>query len=385
MTSSSKTLNLKKGSRHSLKSNKPIKVLHITTDLDGGGVDRLLYDYSEKMLPDIVCDFAITANETGILEGPLKHNGSKIFRIPKIRENVMRRAREIDRIIKRGNYDIIHDHGGYKSLISMIVAKRNHITCRIAHSHIAGIPETKLQYYVRKCLTTLTKHFATDLYACGNDAAVWMWGKNAKETVNIMPNSIRVDEFNFSLDIRNNIREQLQLADKLVVGNVARFSCQKNHSFMISVFAEVIKLRSDAVLLLIGRGELLNHIKQLVSEYKLNDNVLFLGVRNDVSQLLNAMDVFFLPSIFEGLPVVLVEAQANGLPVITSTSVTSEIALTPNFKAVSLQEGPKIWAQAIIEASQDNNRSDTPDLGIYDINRAASAQKKKYEHYLEKN
>ena len=256
-------------------------------------------------------------------------------------------------------------------------AKKYGIKVRIAHSHMAYIPESIKEHVVRKISTFFVKRYATHLFACGKDAAIWMWGREAYTSgkVHIMTNAIDTERFKYSEEKRDKIRAELRLEDKFVIGNVARFSYQKNHEFLIRVFAEVKKIRKDAVLMLIGRGELEADIKNQVSVLGLNDSVIFMGVRNDVSELLNTMDVFVLPSRFEGFGIVYVEAQANGLSCFgTEERVPHEVALTDTIKFLSLKLPAKKWAETICKTSSIRNAFTQKQIieASYDINMEAT-------------
>lgn len=347
-----------------------LQILHTIPALDGGGADRILYDYCIRMSDVIHFDFIVHTENQGILEQELQNIGCRIFHIQPLHTNARAYCSNIKNIIKNEKYDIIHVSQGYRGLIMIFYAKKYGIKVRIAHSHMAYIPESIKEHVVRKISTFFVKRYATHLFACGKDAAIWMWGREAYTSgkVHIMTNAIDTERFKYSEEKRDKIRAELRLEDKFVIGNVARFSYQKNHEFLIRVFAEVKKIRKDAVLMLIGRGELEADIKNQVSVLGLNDSVIFMGVRNDVSELLNTMDVFVLPSRYEGLPVTLIEVQANGLPVLVADTVTKEIYINNNVAYLPLSIN--CWVDAIICSSTKtrfNNGSELVKNVGYDI------------------
>lgn len=331
------------------------------------------------MVGEIQFDFVVTSENEGMLEEPLKCLGCNIYRVPQIKSGLKNHINALKNILDNNNYDVIHDHSGYKAWCNLYIAKKCGVQNRIAHSHQAFMMETFMQKMLRLISVPITKLYATELFACGNDAAKWMWGKSAfeKNQVYIMKNAINAQCFDFSPEKRAQIREDLGITDKFVIGNVARFSYQKNHEFLINVFAELKKQRDDAVLLLIGRGELEDSIKAQAEGLGLSDSVLFMGVRNDVPDLLNAMDVFVLPSRFEGLPVTLVEIQANGLPAVISDVITKEMTFSENFDFVSLSVPSCEWAKVISE----KNRADSKNLiknTQYDLHTATDEMRCKY-------
>ena len=356
-----------------------VKVLHTIPAMDGGGADRILYDYTVRMLDKIQFDFIVHTEFEGILEKELISKGCRVFHIPPLHKDKKEYKRRIQEIIKKGNYDIIHVSQGYRGAYFLQYAKKYGIKTRIAHSHMAYIPENFKEAVIRKLATIYVKFCATHLFACGNDAAKWMWGKRAFERgdVYIMKNAIDAGRFEFSESKREELRKEFGLENKFVIGNVARFSYQKNHEFLIKIFAEVKKLRDDAVLMLVGRGELEDDVKKQVSELGLDDSVIFMGVRNDVPELLNAMDVFALPSRFEGLPVTLVEIQANGLPAVVSDAVTTEMTLSDELSFISLNQPAAEWAKIAAEKRRNKSENSVKNTA-YDLEFAADEMRSKY-------
>lgn len=330
-----------------------IKVLYTLPALDGGGAEKIIFDYVVRMSPDFAFDFIVHTKDKGILEADLEERGCRIYHIPPLHENRKQYIRDVRTIIQKGNYDIIHVNQGYRGLVFLWIAYKQGIIIRIAHSHMAWIPEDAKTKAVRILSTFIVKWLATDLFACGNDAARWMWGKRTFQSgkIRIMTNAIDTKRFAFSASKRNDIRSELKLGDSFVIGNVARFSYQKNHEFLIDVFEKICEIRKDAVLLLIGRGELEQDVCNLVNKKGLAERVQFMGVRNDVPDLLNAMDAFVLPSRFEGLPVTLVEAQANGLPCYVSDVITKEIKVSEDIYYLSLTDKVEEWAESICQTN----------------------------------
>lgn len=358
-----------------------MKILHYTSELDGGGVDRIIYDYTMHMPYDVQVDFAVSSKETGILEAPLIERGSYIFHVRRMRDGIAERNRQINKILTAGKYDIVHDHSGYKAAFLLRLAKKHGVRCRIAHAHLTSVPESHMYHALRLILTKATLHYATDLFACGQDAGKWMWGNEVTHRgFSVMPNAIDTDKFKFSKRVRAEIRQKLSVGDSLVIGCVARFSYQKNHRRLLEIFKEVRGRKPNAVLLLIGRGELLSDTQDYANKLGIADSTIFMGVRTDVDRLLNAMDVFVLPSHYEGLPVSLIEVQANGLPLITSSAVTEEAIVLPSSRRLSLNLSNMDWADAIVRSA--SMRDEAPDDFIekWDI---ASCAKRQLDWYIE--
>lgn len=188
----------------------------------------------------------------------------------------------------------------------------------------------------------------------------------------IINNAIQTKDYAFDEAVRNEIRKEYKLEDKYVIGHVGRFQYQKNHEFLVDVFNEYLKLDNKAVLMLVGQGEGEEAIRQKVADLGMTENVMFMGVRSDVNKLLQAMDIFVLPSHFEGLPLVLVEAQTAGLPCYASKDViTKESDVTGNIEFISLDDGDKKWAQIIYDNKKSDDRNKYTQLVIdagFDIN-----------------
>lgn len=334
-----------------------IHILHIAPELDGGGIERLLYDYCVRMKNEIKFDFIIYSEEEGILEQPIKNLGFNVFKVQQIRQSLIKNITSTYKIIKNGRYDIIHAHSGYKAIIPLLIAYLLVVKVRIAHSHQAQTSEKLTTNIIRKIVTLATKFFATNLFACGKDAAIWTWGSKTYESGNvcIIRNAIDINKFKYSDDIRKRVRKELNLENKYIIGSVARLSHEKNHKFLIKIFSNIINKINNVVLVIVGRGELESEIKNQVQRLGLSDSVFFLGVRNDVHNLLSAMDIFLLPSLNEGFPVILVETQSNGLNAIVSAKVTEEIKITDLIKFITLDEA--LWENEILkDINVCNNR-----------------------------
>ena len=345
-----------------------MKVLHVLSDLDNGGVAHILYDYCTRLFNKIEFDFAVSSENVGMIEKQLINLGCRIYHIPQIRGNLKKRNTILRKIIKCGRYDIVHDHSDYKGIFTMIIAKQCNVKTRIVHSHRTVLSESQKHIFFDKFLISLTKHFATNLCACGIDAAVGIWGCAAYQNgrVQIVRNGIDISKFNFSSSIRAEYRKKLGIEGKIAIGNIGRFAYQKNHEFLIEVFKVLKEQEKKAVLVLIGNGEDERKIRNMVETYGLTDDVLFLGSRDDVPKLLSALDVFVLPSRYEGLPIVLVEVQANGLPAVVADTVTTEVSLLDNLKYLSLESSPQQWKNAILNLV--NNRIENVDaLQAYNI------------------
>ena len=334
-----------------------IRVLHLFTTLDGGGVESFLYNYYSNMdTSKIIFDTVVPGEKIGYLEAKFIDLGGEVFHICRFRENPIKHIREVSNIIKNGHYDIVHCHG-YKSTIGLLFAKIWGCKVRIIHSHMAYVNESWLKKSCRNVITLIAKLLATEKFACGIDAAKWLFGVKdyEKGNVRIINNAIDLSKYSFDEKQRENYREKLGLIGKFVIGNVARLTYQKNQSFLLRVFKEILLRDESAILLLVGEGEDREKLEKECIELGMDKKVKFLGMRKDISELLSTMDVFVLPSRYEGLPVVLAEVQASGLLSCVSSNVTREINETNSIYYLSLESSYELWCKKIIEITQNNN------------------------------
>lgn len=361
-----------------------IKVLQLVVAVNDGGIEKLLYDYYSNMNSDeIVFDFAINDTERGILEDPLKSRGSKIYRYVKFRKNFLGAVKDINSIIDKGDYDVIHSHLGNRAFLSLIHAKRKGCKVVISHCHSAYEKENLLQLLFRKVTTEITKRNSDYLFACGKDAGKWMWGTNSEYRV--MKNAIQIEKFNFDKQARDILREDLGIIDKQVFLCVGRLSEQKNQERLVDIFYEYQKEEDNSVLLLVGTGDKLESIREKIRQYSIEDKIKILGVRTDVNRLLSAADIYILTSKYEGLPISVIEAQCSGLSCVLSDAITREVALSENVRYCSLDDTNSTWVKAIKEVFSKplKNRCDGVNIvrsAGYDIKIEAN---KMYDFYKE--
>ena len=289
------------------------------------------------------------------------------------------------KVISEGNYDVVHSHMGARGLFPMYYARKAKVAKRIVHSHIAYEPIGKLKRCFDIMLSCAAKVNATSLFACGREAGIYMWGKRCsqKDKITIMTNAVDTKAYEFNTEIREKKREELGVGDKLVIGIVGRLSEQKNYPFLFDAYKELLNIRKDVVLVIVGRGLEEEAIKERARQLKIDENILFLGVRNDVPELLNAFDLFVLPSHYEGLPVVLIEAQANGLKQLVSDKVTDEMRITDLIEFLPIEGTEKLWAEKMAAccSNVEKRKSYCPQVADagYDIKLAS---KKMEEFYL---
>jgi glycosyltransferase involved in cell wall biosynthesis len=343
---------------------KPIRILHIVSIMNHGGIEHLLMDIYRNLDRDkIQFDFLITRDQKGVFDDEIKTLGGKIFNLIDINNlGYFKFKNQVNEFFKKDDHSIIHCHMNTWAGFFLPLAKKNDIPIRIAHSHIA---DTKLsfknlhKYLLKKYHSMLINNNSTHFFACSKDAGKWLFGDEiANNNLKIIKNGIKVDKFKYNKRISDIKRDELKIKDnELLLGHVGRFSEQKNHKFIIEIFDEILELKSDSKLCLVGQGPLLNNIKTLVRKKEIEDKVLFLGDRNDVNELMMAFDVFLFPSFFEGFGIAALESQASGLKTFISNKVPNEINITNLVNRISLDKSKQYWAKEIIKNKEVTSRS----------------------------
>lgn len=337
-----------------------IRVLQEVATMDVGGVERLLYDYYNNLNDgQIAFDFVIFDREKeGIFEKPLREKGCRFHCVPRVKGLGLRYIRALWRILRQGQYQVVHAHRGSRSFFVLLLAWAAGVPVRIAHSHIAFEPDgNPVKHLKTQVFKRLTRLFATELFACGDDAARFMWGTDDPDRVHKMTNAIDTVRFRQALAERDRLRDSLGIREELVLGTVARIDVQKNPMYLLKIAQAVRRSGKQAVLLVVGSGPMEQEVRQRARELGLDGFVRFLGVRKDIPELLAAMDLFLLPSLFEGLPVTLIETQASGLPALVSDRVTREMDKVGLIRFLPLTEDVSSWLDAILNAGIQADRS----------------------------
>lgn len=328
-----------------------IKICHVIGNFVNGGVESVIYNYFSHMNLE---NFEVSIIGHGIRVQACANRfnalGLKIYNITPKSESLARNLKEMKEIFDTHHFDIIHSHLTEWACVPMILGWLSGVKVRINHSHMSEKPrglKNKIYYGTR---LFLGKAFATDYFACGRDAGIYLFGKRAVESgkVKLIPNAIDFDQFQYNPVLRSEVRASAGIQEQtIVLGHVGRFFEQKNHRFLLEVFRIYHTHHPDSILLLFGDGELKNEIAEMVHRDGLGDCVRFMGVRSDIARWYKAMDVFVLPSFYEGFPVVGVEAQASGLPCLFANSITREIAISPYADFLPLEQGAEAWADRI--------------------------------------
>lgn len=296
----------------------------------------------------VTVDFVVQANSEEKLIQQVKKFGSDVVVMKNRMKNPCKYVKDLKKVLNSKNYDIMHVHGNSATMSLELMAAKNCSTVKIIHSHNTTCKFKMIDKMLRGYMYKNTDHFL----ACGNEAGKWLCGGY---DFDVIKNGIDLNQFLFCKESRKKIREQLKCEEEdIVIGHVGVFNEQKNQLFLIDVFDRLIKKgNGNYKLLLVGQGELLESAKKKVEDLQIQDKVIFYGTTDKMYELLSGMDLFAMPSLYEGLPLSLVEAQASGLPIIASDKITKEINITGRIKFCGI-ETTDAWVSAIEEISMED-------------------------------
>lgn len=336
-----------------------IKVLHYVGKMNRGGMETFIMNLYRGINNDeYQFHFAVHEVETGDYDQEILNRGGKIFVFPHMRNNPLRYRMEWRKFwnMHRNEYQAFHFHtNSLANIIAFEESYRAGIQIRIIHAHSSFSNKGRLQFLNdflhQKHQKKITK-YATNLLACSPEAALWLYGQNVinKSLVQMMKNGVSISDYVYDIDARNTIRKEFGVEERtILIGHVAAFFEVKNHKYIIEIARYLKELGQNFLFVLVGEGRLKKDIINLVKEQHLDQYFVFTGVRSDVNRLLSAFDIVVLPSLYEGLPVSLIEAQINGVPVIVSDNVSRAVKLNDNLKFASTEESASTWAEMIIK------------------------------------
>lgn len=367
--------------------SEPKRIAQIVGKWVGGGVEAVIMNYYRNIdKSKIQFDFLCDSDSTNIPYEEIESLGGRVILIPPY-QKPFKYHKELKRILKENKYEVVHSHISTMSLFSLFAAKCSGVKVRVAHSHSTTNKTEWKKNLMKQVLKHFSKVFATHYMCCSELAGRWLFGNKTydKGKVYLLNNAIDLDKFKYNEDIKISKREELGIdQDALVIGHIGRFVQQKNHTFLIDIFNEITKLSDKAVLLLAGQGPLMDETKEKIDSLGISHKVKFLGQRSDANELYQAFDVFLLPSLYEGLPVVGVEAQAAGLLCFLSSDMTKETKVLESTTIMTLQDSPEEWAEAIVDKVSTFERKDTKEeISANNFNIKVEASKLE-NYYLEK-
>jgi len=361
---------------------KPIYVLQVVGALNRGGAESMIMNLYRNINRDkIHFDFVVHSSEKGAFDDEVSSLGGKIYKCPRFNGvNILQYKKWWqDFLATHSEYRILHSHIRSCASLYLPIAKSQGIRT-IVHSHntsngkgIRSLAKRVLQYPLR--------HQADYLMSCSKKAGEWLFGKKAAESnkYKFLPNAIEVDKYAFNPAIRNQYRKLFDINDKVVFGHVGRFYESKNHGFLLEVFSEVQRNNPNTALFLVGDGPLRNEIENKINKLNLKGSVYLLGVRNDVHNVLQAIDVFLFPSIWEGFPVAVIEAQAAGLPCIISDRITAEVALTELIYRLPI-DSINQWVDLALSGLERKDVTERIKKAGFDVKESAKDLSEFYQH-----
>ena len=324
-----------------MATRKQIVVAQIMGKWVGGGVESVIMNYYRHINRDkIQFDFICDEDSTDIPYEEIEKLGGKVILCPPY-QKLLKYLKFLKQLFREKKYHIVHSNINTLSIFPLYAAKRAGVPVRIAHSHSTSNPREWKKNMIKNALRPLSKKYATDYFACSELAGRYLFGNKTfdKGKVKIVSNAINVEKFKFDPEARMKLRREIGIKEHdFVIGHIGRFVEQKNHRFLIDVFAEIKKENKNTKLVLVGQGPLREEMEQKVKDLGLEKDVFFLGQRRDTNKLYSVFDIFYLPSLYEGLPVVGVEAQANGVPCVFSDRITEEVLVNENAKVANIED-----------------------------------------------
>lgn len=342
-----------------------IRVLQCVNNMHRAGLETMLMNYYRQIdRAKIQFDFLTHRPERSDYDDEIEALGGKIYRAPRLYPcNYPAYFRYMKGFFAdHPEYSIVHSHIDAMSLFPLLAAKKAGVPVRIAHSHSTSI-DRDAKYILKQIFRLNLSHAANFRCACGEKAGEFLF-RNRDFTR--IPNAIDADKYRFDPEIRDKLRRELGIDNAFAIGHVGRFSYPKNHEFLIDIFARILKKDANCVLLLVGDGEKMDRVRAYAREKAVENKVLFLGSRDDVHKIYQAFDVFVMPSLFEGVPMVGIEAQFAALPCVFSDKVPREVAFSDGCGFISLEKDAAHWAESILSLrGADRNKSVVnPDFDI---------------------
>lgn len=355
-----------------------IRVLQVLHGMDCGGAETMIMNlYRHIDRTKIQFDFLVHTKKKCYFDDEIRQMGGNIYYAPhyNILNDILYKKSLNNFFKNHSEIRIVHGHLNSCAHVYLKIAK-NYGCYAIAHSHSVQPYSMFLKNLLYKFFSSKTRQFADFFFGCSNAAVEYCYGKKILESSKslVLKNAIDTRKFIYSNDQRKKIREEFSFHNEFVVGHIGRMDEAKNQSFVIDVFKEIHDRKESSQLILVGDGELRKRLESKVKSLGLEKNVIFTGVRSDVSALLSAMDVFVFPSLYEGLGIVAVEAQTSGLPTYCSCEIPEDAKISVLFEKISLKEPSSYWAEKILEKNEICNREekylDAENAG-YDIRSTA--------------
>lgn len=327
---------------------EPIRILHIVTYMGRGGLETMIMNYYRHIDRNCVqFDFLVHREFRADYDDEIESLGGCIYRLPQLIPWSVSYKNTLNQFFaSHPQYRIVHVHQDCLSSVVLKAAKKHGVPVRIAHSHSSS-QDKNLKYLIKLFYKRQIPGNATQLFACGKEAGDWMFHGAPYRVIN---NAIDTGRYTYNASLGQKLREQLGIdSAAFVIGHVGRFNAVKNHTFLLDIFSELKKQHPESILLLVGDGDLRREMEEKASLLGIAKSVIFTGVRSDVPDLMQAMDCFVFPSLYEGIPVTLIEAQASGLPCIVSDAIPAECQKTRLVERIALKEDTAVWVDHILK------------------------------------
>lgn len=367
----------------------PKRILYINGGvMHYGGIESYMMNYYRHFDRNrLQIDFMVHGFEKGVYDNEIESMGGKLYHVAVKSKSPLQNSHQIRTILNGNQYKLVHSHMDAMSYIPLKIAKSCGVPIRIAHSHNTwhltnNRIKIELNEYARKRLPRV----ATHLFACTEQAGLWLYGEKNRERIELVPNAIETERYIYKIQERQQIREQLCLSpEDIVLGHIGRFDYQKNHDFLVEMFAKIWQRDPRYKLVMIGSGQLEESVRQKVNDLKIQEAVRFVPACSDVNRYYSAFDIFCLPSHFEGLGIVLIEAQTNGLPCVASEKVPHVVDVTKSVQFLPLQQ--ETWVKSILQRQSLKRIPCAEEQVIaagYSISDQAQKLQQRYEELLQK-
>lgn len=346
--------------------NEPIRILNLFTVMNRGGAETMVMNYYRAIDKNMIqFDFMVHRQERGAYDDEIEAMGGRIFRMcPIYPQNLFRYKRMLKEFFdNHPEYQILHSHMSELGYFAFKEAIRHQVPVRICHAHsspnfkIETFKE-KLKVLPREILARGMRKLSTDFFVCSKIAGDWLFGKKNESRFIMMNNAVNAASFAYDKETADIIKTEMKWGDKIVVGHVGRFIVPKNHSFLIDIFQQFHAKHPQSILVLVGDGDQRENICNKIKKLNLEDSIILLGFRSDTANLYKAFDIFVFPSLYEGLPVSLVEAQSAGLSCIVSDTISTQARILPNYSILSLKDSLEVWVNEM-EKHLNDKREDT--------------------------
>ncbi len=350
------------------------KILFVEATELKGGIETFILNIAKNIDKQEYELYLLKECERASIENEFIQLGGNILKITSFSENLFKYIREFSTILSKYNFDVIHiNKNSLSNPLSIIISRKHNVPKIVLHSHNTNPTNKSASIKMHDFFKKRVSKYDLVRLACSEQAGKWMF--NESDKYQLVKNGIDVNKYRYSDAIRQRKRQELGLSNQLSIISVGRLSEQKNPLFVIDIFEEVLKKSENSILFMVGTGELERSVHDYIVQKNLSSKIKLLGTRNDVNELLQAADIFLMPSLYEGLPIAAVEAQASGLPMLISDTVDKGVKLVDTTEIESLSSTASKWAEHLLKLCKSSRRIDTSEIiqeSGYDINNTVN-------------